>query len=151
MNCVENRKNCIIIYIIILLFPSLIGTWLVINDSEELAPIQSLSHRRTSQSRVTLTANLLILTVFNSLDHVSSFGDGLAAEWWLLGVLERAHCFPRVNVIQNYVRWNRQGVIEESLFDDISLLRILIINLRELLIMQWNLIPFDEVVVEVDR
>ena len=36
-------------------------------------------------------------------------------------------------------------------FDDISLLRILIINLRELLIMQWNLIPFDEVVVEVDR
>lgn len=54
-------------------------------------------------------------------------------------------------MIQNDVRWNRQCVIEESLFDDISLLGILIINFRELLIMQWNLIPFDKIVVEMDR
>ena len=136
------------IYQVFVVVLSLIRTWLVINDRQELAPIQSLSHRRASQSWVAL--DLLVLAVFDSLDHVPSFRDGLAAEWRLLGILERAHSFPRINMIQNHVRWNRQSVIKESFLDDISLLRILIINFGELLIMQWNLISFDKIVVEMN-
>lgn len=89
---------------------------------------------------------MLVLALINALDHVSPLGDG----WRLLRILKRAHGLPRVDVVQDHVRRNRQRVVKESFFDDLGLLRVFIVDFRKLLVVQWNLVPFDEVVIEVD-
>ena len=45
---------------------------------------------------------------------------------------------------------NGQRVVKESFFNQICLLLVIIVDLGELLVVQWDVVTFNEVVVEVD-
>ena len=48
------------------------------------------------------------------------------------------------------MRRSRERIVEESFLDDLCLLLIIIVDLGELLVVERNLVSFDEIIIKVD-
>lgn len=53
-------------------------------------------------------------------------------------------------MVQHNMRWSRQSVVKEPFFDDFGLFGIIVVYFGKLLVMNWDLISFDEIVVEMN-
>ena len=53
-------------------------------------------------------------------------------------------------MVEHHVTWDRQSVIEKAFLYQVSLLVVLVVYLRELLVVQRNVVSLDKVVVEMN-
>ena len=112
-----------------------------------------MSHRCASKPLLWLLILAIFLHILNLHLDLSGFSVlvSICCSWARQSLTwNRAHGLPRIDMVQNYVRWRWKGVVKEAFFNNFCLLTIFIINSWEFFIVKWNLVAFYEIIIEVD-